>query len=68
MMAASRRLQMSKSPTPEQLGDMLKAGRITEAEAREIMAKRVRQEALGSLFKPLPREPGDSSGAQPEKT
>ena len=53
---------MGKYPTPEQLGEWLKAGRITEAEAREMMAQRIRQEAMGSFLKPLPRRPGGGAG------
>ena len=41
-----------KLPTPEELGERLKKGEITEAEAIEIMSERARREAFANLFKP----------------
>ena len=39
-----------KLPTPEELGERLKKGEITEAEAIEIMSERARREAFANLF------------------
>ncbi len=44
-------------PTPDELGDLLKAGEITRAEAIEIMSERARREALAGLYSP----PADGS-------
>ena len=41
-----------KLPTPEELGERLKKGEITEAEAIEIMSERARREAFSNLFNP----------------
>ena len=41
-----------KLPTPEELGERLKKGEITEAEAIEIMSERARREAFANLFNP----------------
>lgn len=41
-----------KLPTPEELGERLKKGEITEAEAIEIMSERARREAFATLFNP----------------
>ena len=41
-----------KLPTPEELGERLKKGEITEAEAVEIMSERARREAFANLFNP----------------
>ncbi len=41
-----------KLPTPEELGERLKKGEITEGEAIEIMAERARREAFATLFNP----------------
>ena len=41
-----------KRPTPEELGERLKKGEITEAEAIEIMSERARREAFANLFNP----------------
>ena len=41
-----------KLPTPEELGERLKKGEITEAEAIEIMSQRARREAFATLFNP----------------
>jgi hypothetical protein len=43
---------MSDLPTPDELGDMLKAGKITKEQAVEIMSERARREALGGLYGP----------------
>jgi hypothetical protein len=45
---------MSDLPTPDELGDKLKAGEITKEEAIEIMSERARREALGGLYGPPP--------------
>ena len=49
-------------PTPEELGERLKKGEITEAEAIEIMSERARREAFATLF-----NPGAKLPAQEEK-
>ena len=41
-----------KLPTPDELGERLKKGEITEAEAIEIMSERARREAFANLFNP----------------
>ena len=41
-----------KLPTPEELGERLKKGEITEGEAIEIMSERARREAFATLFNP----------------
>jgi len=41
-----------KLPTPEELGERLKKGEITEGEAIEIMSERARREAFANLFNP----------------
>ena len=41
-----------KLPTQEELGERLKKGEITEAEAIEIMSERARREAFANLFNP----------------
>ena len=41
-----------KLPTPEELGERLKKGEVTEAEAIEIMSERARREAFANLFNP----------------
>lgn len=43
---------MSDLPTPDELGEMLKAGQITKEQAVEIMSERARREALGGLYGP----------------
>lgn len=45
---------MSDLPTPDELGEMLKAGQITKEQAVEIMSERARREALGGLYGPPP--------------
>ena len=59
---------MSDLPTPEELGDKLKAGQITKEEAIEIMSERARREALGGLYGPPPdpnrRDPQAAARAQ----
>lgn len=45
---------MNDLPTPDELGDMLKAGEITKEQAIEIMSERARREALGGLYGPPP--------------
>jgi len=45
---------MAIHPTPEELGAMIRAGTITEAEAAEIMAQRIREQAFATMFTPLP--------------
>ena len=47
---------MSDLPTPEELGDKLKAGEITKEQAIEIMSERARAEALGGLYGPPPEQ------------
>lgn len=39
-------------PTPEELGEMIEKGQMTEAEAAEIMAERARRQALPFLYPP----------------
>ena len=53
---------MEKLPTPEQLGEMLKTGRITEGEAAEIMAERARAEAFRGLY----ANPGAGEDGEPQ--
>ncbi len=45
---------MSDLPTPDELGEKLKAGEITKEQAIEIMSERARREALGGLYGPPP--------------
>ena len=51
-----------KLPTPDELGERLKKGEITEAEAIEIMSERARREAFANLFNPAAQQ-----SAQEEK-
>lgn len=52
-------------PTPEELGQMLERGEITEEEANELMARRVQTDAFKNLYGPLRgREGGEEQ--QPE--
>ena len=44
-------------PTPEELGEQIKAGKITEAEAIEIMSERARRQAFANLFGPQQPQP-----------
>jgi len=59
---------MSDLPTPDELGDKLKAGEITKEQAIEIMSERARREALGGLYGPPPdpnrRDPQAAAQAQ----
>ena len=43
-------------PTPEELGERLKKGEITEAEAIEIMSQRARREAFATMFNPAAQQ------------
>ena len=57
-----------KLPTPEELGERLKKGEITEGEAIEIMSERARREAFANLFNPnakLGEE--EKKAAEPQK-
>jgi hypothetical protein len=47
---------MSDLPTPDELGEKLKAGEITKEQAVEIMSERARREALGGLYGPPPEQ------------
>lgn len=59
---------MSDLPTPDELGEKLKAGEITKEQAIEIMSERARREALGGLYGPPPdpnrRDPQTAAKAQ----
>lgn len=48
-------------PTPEELGEQIKAGKITEAEAIEIMSDRARRQAFANLFGPQQPQPKPES-------
>ena len=50
-------------PTPDELGDQLKAGEITREEAIEIMSERARREALAGLYGPTTQAPGGAGGS-----
>jgi len=50
-------------PTPDELGEKLKAGEITREEAIEIMSERARREALAGLYSPAPQSPTDAGKA-----
>jgi hypothetical protein len=54
---------MSDLPTPEELGEKLKAGEITKEQAVEIMSERARREALGGLYGPPPEQTRAASDA-----
>ena len=41
---------MDDLPTPEELGDKLKAGEITREEAIEVMSERARREAFRQIY------------------
>lgn len=41
-----------KLPTPDELGEKVEKGEMTEAEAVEIMAERARRQALPFLYPP----------------
>lgn len=47
-------------PTPEELGEKVEKGEMTEAEAVEIMAERARRQALPFLYPPEESEVGGS--------
>ena len=53
-----------KLPTPEELGERLKKGEITEAEAIEIMSERARREAFANLFNPNAKLGADEKKAE----
>ena len=56
-----------KLPTPEELGERLKKGEITEAEAIEIMSERARREAFSNLFNPNAKLGEEKKAAEPPK-
>jgi hypothetical protein len=41
---------MNDLPTPEELGEKLKAGEITKEEAIEVMSERARREAFSNML------------------
>ncbi|OGV74158.1 MAG: hypothetical protein A3K19_21020 [Lentisphaerae bacterium RIFOXYB12_FULL_65_16] len=57
---------MDRLPTPEELGDMLKRGEITREEAIEIMDQRARDEAIGTLLKPMKELGPDPAQNKPD--
>ena len=56
-----------KLPTPEELGERLKKGEITEAEALEILSERARREAFANLFNPNAKLGEEKKAAEPPK-
>lgn len=50
---------MDNLPTPDELGEKLKRGEITEGEAIEIMSERARREAFSGLYGPREGTPAD---------
>ena len=54
---------MANLPTPDELGEQLKAGKITKEEAVEIMTERARREALAGLYGPPPDQAGGATSA-----
>ena len=54
-------------PTPDELGERLEKGEITEAEAIEIMSERARREAFANLFNPAAGLPGTAADEKAEK-
>jgi hypothetical protein len=45
--------RMQDLPTPEELGEKLKAGEITKEEAIEVMSERARREAFRTMYGPI---------------
>lgn len=43
-------MSVNDLPTPDELGEKLKAGEITREEAVEIMSERARREAFASMY------------------
>ena len=43
---------MDDLPTPDELGEKLKAGEITKEEAVEVMSQRARRDGLAGLYGP----------------
>ena len=55
---------MKKLPSPEELGEWVEAGKMTEAEAVEIMSERARRTALAGLYGPLDDDEESQQDAQ----
>ena len=59
---------MDDLPTPDELGEKLKAGEITREEAIEVMSERARREALAGLYGPQTGAPAGQTESDPQGT
>jgi len=61
---------MDKLPTPDELGEMIAAGKISKGEAVEIMAQRARAEAFSEMQQMMGKagQPGNGTSQPAHRT